>query len=129
MSQTPAGKIRTFTGPEISDVVAEALSYMFETPGSVGAMSFVLVFGGDGPTPEDALRAALDDLREQCIDNRGRPEVLMSTSVMATESGSQIWGSVGCARAPSKKPPLPEINTITIEKESNEQWTMTIAVG
>lgn len=126
MPRTPSNTTRTFAGPRLDDIITDALGHLFGMSGNDEPTSFVLVFGGNGSTPEEAFREALDDINEQCIDNHGRPVALHSASAATTDTGFQVWGSVGCAPDTSNAPALPNIATITIEKESNDQWTLTI---
>lgn len=93
----PPGLTQTFTAPTMEEAVAEAIpSIVMATGQRASDGTSLLVFSGEGPTPEAALRGALDDIRDLCIDHQCTPSGVTTDGVMDTDVGTRIWGTVSC---------------------------------
>lgn len=125
MTREP-GPTQTFTAPSLDGVVTDAITFIV-LPGDApaGDHTVTLVFTGEGPAPAHALRQALDDIRAQCVEQRCTPLDVAIDGVMATDTGTRIWGTLSCIPGMTAALPPTEFLDIDIFRK-DDQWNLTV---
>jgi hypothetical protein len=115
-------------GRTLTEVMDAALRRMAIDGNGAGEdeASFTLVFAGEGQFPEDALQAAMEDIREQCLAQGGVPTGIETSGVMTTDTGTRIWGTVMAVPGAPSAQRVPGTSSIVIREEEEEgRWTLT----
>ncbi len=115
-------------GRTLTEVMDAALRRMAIDGNGAGEdeASFTLVFAGEGQFPEDALQAAMEDIREQCLAQGGVPTGIETSGVMTTDTGTRIWGTVMAVPGAPSPQRVPGTSSIVIREEEEEgRWTLT----
>lgn len=125
MTRAP-GHTQTFAAPSLDGVVAHAIAFIVLASDAPAAdHTITLVVSGEGATPEDAMRRALDDIRSQCVDQRCTPVDVTIDGVMATDAGTRVWGTLSCTPGMTVALPPTEILDIDIARKET-QWELTV---
>ena len=125
MTRAP-GHTYTFTAPSLDGVVADAIAFIVVAGDAPAAdHTTTLVVSGEGESPGDAMRHALDDIRSQCVDQRCTPVDVTIDGVMATDAGTRVWGTLFCTPGMTAALPPTEILDIDIVRKEM-QWELTV---
>jgi hypothetical protein len=124
-----AHRTRTFRATDATGAISEGISDLLGTPGRAGEGLTTIVFAGEGATPSDAILAALEDILAQAADHGVAPVDVATDAMMATDTGTRIWGTVTCRAEAVETAPFPRVSGMTLEQEQDGRWNLTITTG
>ena len=117
----------TFTALTIEDALRDALASAIAT-GSAEAdeRTSMLMFAGEGTTPEAALREALTDIQASSREQGCQAIAVQLDGVLQTDEGTRIWGTVECSPDAGESTATPAVPDVRVTQDGEGRWTVTI---
>jgi hypothetical protein len=117
----------TFTALTIEEALRDALASAIAT-GSARAdeRTSILMFSGEGATPDVALREALADIQASSREQGCRAIDAQLDGVMRTDEGTRIWGTVECVPDAGDAAGTQTVPDVRVTEDGDGTWTVTI---
>lgn len=120
MSASP--ETRTIIASSLDAAYRYALAAMVPARCDTDGAGAILLYTGEGATPEEALMDAVDAIHDLAAAHGDSPACVIHEGSLRTDEGYRIWGSLTLGGG---APPQVTAASVRIEQGEEGTWTVT----
>ncbi len=121
MSASP--EIETVGASSLDEAYGYALAKVVPVVSERGEGGDVLLFLGEGESPDAALADAVDAIRDLVETHGGEPGQVVLDGSLRTDAGYRLWGTITLGGGKTMDAPA---TAVRIEQGEEGTWTVTI---